>query len=171
MHAKSKHWLLVLAIFPALTAAVAKVESGCVLAPLPGTNSSIGLLTLRNDSAHRVEFTRAISDSAQRTEFHHMTMQNDVMYMQRIDKLQLAAGRRLKLGMNGTHVMLMDLTRPLKPNQYAELTFFTDKGDGLKVRLPVIARQNAEECELPLVEQPVLNRTDVVDAKRAPGDR
>lgn len=170
MYFRTHYLLLVLIIIPVLSTAMVKVESGCVLASLPGTNSSIGLLTLQNDSAQIIEFTGASSDRAERTEFHYMSMRDGVMYMQRIDKLQIAAQRKLKLGLDGTHLMLLDLTSSLQPQQHTNLTLFTGKGDSLTVKLPVYARQESEKCDLPLKNQPVLQPYLTMDSRYERGD-
>ena len=56
-------------------------------------------------------------------EIHEMKMENDVMKMRPIAKLDLPAGRAVEMKPGGYHVMLMDLKQPLK------------KGEAVPIRL------------------------------------
>jgi periplasmic copper chaperone A len=56
-------------------------------------------------------------------EIHEMTMDNNVMRMRAVPKLDLPAGQAVDLKPGGYHVMLMDLKQPLK------------KGDSVPIKL------------------------------------
>jgi copper(I)-binding protein len=47
-------------------------------------------------------------------QIHEMKMENDVMHMRAISRLDLPAGKAVELKPGGYHVMLMDLKQPLK---------------------------------------------------------
>lgn len=85
-------------------------------------------------------------------EIHAMKMENGVMKMRPLPRLELPAGKPVRLAPRGSHIMLMDLQRQLKP------------GDALTLMLKVEGRNG---------------RTQVVEAKArvidlaapAPSDR
>lgn len=55
-------------------------------------------------------------------EIHTMKMENGVMKMRPITKLDLPAGEAVKLHPGGYHVMLMDLKQPLKTGEIVPIT-------------------------------------------------
>jgi copper(I)-binding protein len=50
-------------------------------------------------------------------QIHEMQMENDVMKMRAISRLDLPAGKAIELKPGGYHVMLMDLKQPLKKGE------------------------------------------------------
>ena len=50
-------------------------------------------------------------------QIHEMKMENDVMKMRAIPRLDLPAGKAIELKPGGYHVMLMDLKQPLKKGE------------------------------------------------------
>ncbi len=56
------------------------------------------------------------------TEVHEMTMDGNVMKMRAIPRLELPAGKVVKLEPGGYHVMLMALKQPLKAGDSVPLT-------------------------------------------------
>lgn len=55
-------------------------------------------------------------------EIHTMNMQNGVMTMRPIPRLELPAGKAVQLAPGGYHVMLMDLKQPLKTGEIVPIT-------------------------------------------------
>lgn len=53
---------------------------------------------------------------------HEMKMENDVMKMRPIPRLDLPAGKAVELKPGGYHVMLMDLKQPLKKGEAVPLS-------------------------------------------------
>ena len=56
------------------------------------------------------------------TEVHEMKMDGGVMKMRAVARLDLPAGKPVKLQPGGSHVMLMDLKQPLKKGDLVPLT-------------------------------------------------
>ena len=56
----------------------------------------------------------ATSPAAKMVEIHEMKVEGGVMKMRAVDKLALPAGKAVDLKPGGYHMMLMDLTQPLK---------------------------------------------------------
>jgi copper(I)-binding protein len=63
-------------------------------------------------------------------EIHEMKMDNDVMRMRAVPKLDLPAGQPVELKPGGYHVMLMDLKRPLKKGDSVPITLKIQGKDG-----------------------------------------
>jgi hypothetical protein len=76
-------------------------------------------------------------------EIHEMKMDGGVMRMSAIKRLALPAGKTVDLKPGGYHVMLMDLTQPLKEGETVPVTLtFEDKAgrkQTVEVKAPVRA--------------------------------
>jgi hypothetical protein len=64
-----------------------------------------------NEAATLVAVESPVAGSVQ---IHEMQMENDVMQMRQISRLDLPAGKSVELKPGGYQVMLMDLKQPLK---------------------------------------------------------
>jgi copper(I)-binding protein len=73
-----------------------------------------------SESASLVSVESPVAGTVQ---IHEMKMENDVMQMRPISRLDLPAGQSVDLKPGGYHVMLMDLKQPLK------------KGESVPIRL------------------------------------
>ena len=63
-------------------------------------------------------------------EIHEMKMENNVMKMRAVPKLDLPAGQTVELKPGGYHVMLMDLKQPLKKGDTVPITLKIQGKDG-----------------------------------------
>lgn len=63
-------------------------------------------------------------------EIHGMKMENGVMKMRPLPRLDLPAGKPVKLAPRGSHIMLMDLQRQLKPGEALTLMLKVEGGNG-----------------------------------------
>lgn len=61
-------------------------------------------------------------------ELHEMALENNVMRMREISRLDLPAGRTVELRPGGYHVMLLDLKRTLKPGEEVPITLDIEQG-------------------------------------------
>lgn len=77
---------------------------------------------MRVTAATDATLVGAASPAAKIVEIHEMKMEGGVMKMNAIDRLPLPAGKAVDLKPGGYHVMLMDLTRPLKEGDTVPLT-------------------------------------------------
>ncbi len=66
------------------------------------------------ESASLVSVESPVAGSVQ---IHEMMLENDVMKMRQIQKLDLPAGKSVDLKPGGYHMMLMDLKQPLKKGE------------------------------------------------------
>ncbi|MGZ9079432.1 MAG: copper chaperone PCu(A)C [Burkholderiales bacterium] len=105
--------LIALCLFTSFaSAADIKVENAWARATAPGqkTGSAYVELTSPADAA----LVAAGSPLAARVELHSMTLEGGVMRMRALPRIDLPAGKTVKLAPNGLHLMLIDLKRPLK---------------------------------------------------------
>ncbi|HYC49305.1 MAG TPA: copper chaperone PCu(A)C [Burkholderiales bacterium] len=118
--------LLISAVPPAYAADTAKsassvqVSNAWLRAPVPGQKTAGGYLEIT--SARNAALVAANSPAAGRVEIHESTTEGGVMRMRAIPRVELAAGRTVKLAPNGVHLMLFDLKRPLKAGEKVPLT-------------------------------------------------
>jgi copper(I)-binding protein len=89
-------------------------------AVVPGQKATGAFMRLT--AASDATLTGVASPAARIVEIHEMKMEGGVMKMNAVDKLALPAGRPVDLKPGGYHVMLMDLTAPLKEGDAVPLT-------------------------------------------------
>lgn len=82
-------------------------------------------------------------------EVHEMAMVNDIMKMRALEGLPLPAGKTVELKPGGYHIMLMDLTSPLKAGENIPLTLVIEDKNGkrtdVELSLPVRALGGATQ--------------------------
>ena len=92
-------------------------------------------------SASGGKLVSASSPVAGMVEIHEMAMDGNVMKMRAVPGLDLPAGKQVKLGPGGYHVMLMGLKQELKPGSMVPVTLVVEGKDGkremVEVKVPV----------------------------------
>jgi len=73
-------------------------------------------------------------------ELHTMKMEEGVMKMRAVPRIELPAGQAVKLAPGGYHVMLLDLKQQLKPGDTVPITLTLEGRDKAKSSLEVKAR-------------------------------
>ena len=131
---------------PAVAQSV-KAENAWARATVPGqkTGSVYVELTSSTDGA----LVAAASPVAARAELHSMTMDGGVMRMRALPRVELPAGKTVKLAPGGLHVMLVDLKQPLKAGDKVPVTLSVQSPGAsvttLKLEVPVRAADPAAE--------------------------
>jgi len=105
---------------PSLATAQVTVADAWARAVVPGQKSTGAFMRLT--ATTDATLLDAASPAAKIVEIHEMKMEGGVMKMNAIDKLPLPAGKPVELKPGGYHVMLMDLTRPLKEGDTVPIT-------------------------------------------------
>jgi copper(I)-binding protein len=90
-------------------------------------------------SASDAALVGATSPVAKIVEIHEMKMEGGVMKMSAVDRLPLPAGKAVDLKPGGYHVMLMDLTQPLKEGESVPVTLTIEDKAGRKTTVEVKA--------------------------------
>ncbi|NTV63658.1 MAG: copper chaperone PCu(A)C [Oscillochloris sp.] len=91
-----------------------------------------------NNSASSADFLiKAESDVADNVELHTMTMENGVMKMSPVEKIEIPAGGSQELKPRGFHVMLIGLRHDLKEGEVVKLTLTFQNAGTIEVEAPV----------------------------------
>lgn len=74
-----------------------------------------------------------------RAELHTMENENNIMRMRRISRLPLDVGQVTNLAPGGSHIMLMELSAPLRAGDMVDLTLVVEHADARREEYPVRA--------------------------------
>ncbi len=92
----------------------------------PGkSETGAAYVTIRSPTADRL--VAASTPVAKTAELHTMSMSGMVMKMRPVVGIDIPAGQPVNLAPGGIHIMLMELTQPLKAGQSFPLTLTFDK--------------------------------------------
>jgi len=125
-----------LALTPAAHAAVT-VEQPWVRAMVPGQSVAAAYMKIR--SSERAALVGVQTPAAQKVEIHEMSMSNGVMKMRPLTRLDLPSERTVELTPGGYHLMLMNVTKPLKEGDEVPLTLTIERQDKTRVQVEVQA--------------------------------
>ena len=114
-------------IEPAGAAEPVAVKDAWVRAPAPGQTVAGAYMEL--SGRVKSALVSVTSPVAERGELHSTAMENGVMRMRPVGRIDLAAGQTVRLEPGGLHVMLVELKRPLKPGDKVPLTLTVQRAD------------------------------------------
>ena len=122
--------LFAAAVMFASTAAFAQtaVTDAWVRGTVAGQKATGAFMQIRSASGGAL--LSASSPVAGIVEIHEMAMDNNVMRMRAIQKLDLPANRAVELKPGGYHIMLMDLKQPLAKGATVPVTLKVQGADG-----------------------------------------
>jgi hypothetical protein len=103
----------------------------------PGQPNSAVFMTLTNTLADDHALVDASSPVAEVVELHTHRMDDGMMRMRRVDRIELPGGARVELKPGGLHVMLIGLTRPLVTGDQVALNLILDDGSSRQITAPV----------------------------------
>ncbi len=95
------------------------VTGAWVRAMVPG--QPVGAAYLSITSARGATLTHVRSDAAGSVQMHSMSEDGGVMRMRELERLDLPAGKTVRLAPAGTHLMLLQVTKPLRPGDSVAL--------------------------------------------------
>lgn len=122
----------------AAAAAELVVESARVVQSLPGSDTTVLYLTLRNDGARADRLVAASTPAASMVHLHAGQLQGGVNSMRSVNGFDVPAHGRLQLRVGGDHLMLMGLAGPLKPGSRVKVTLMFEHAADLEVDVPVV---------------------------------
>jgi copper(I)-binding protein len=115
------------------------VSQAWAKATVPG--QKVGAAYMELKSAESAALVSAASPAAGMTEVHEMKMESGVMKMRAVERIELPAGKTVKLEPGGYHVMLMGLRKPLKAGDTVPITLTIEtsgkKRHSVQVQAPV----------------------------------
>lgn len=103
------------------------VKDAWVRVPAPGQKVASAYMELTSPTD--IALISVASPAAGRVELHAVTTEDGVMKMRPVGRVELPAGKAVKLAPGGLHVMLEDLKRPLKAGETVPLTLTIQRAD------------------------------------------
>ncbi|MCC7352197.1 MAG: copper chaperone PCu(A)C [Anaerolineae bacterium] len=94
-------------------------------------------MRIRNTTSAPDQLLLAQSDVAQSTEIHTVEVKNGVMAMRPVDRIEIPAKGEVVLKPGGFHVMLIGLTKDLKPGDRFSLTLHFEKTGNIEIQVEV----------------------------------
>jgi copper(I)-binding protein len=102
----------------------------------PAGNGAV-YVTISNRGGSRDALIGATTDAAATVELHETVQEGGVMKMRPRPKFELATGGRLEMKPGAHHIMLLGLTRDLKPGDSVSVTLTFEKAGQMTVEAPV----------------------------------
>jgi copper(I)-binding protein len=94
-------------------------------------------MVIANEGSQDDQLLRASSDAAAVVELHESREMNGMMEMSPVTAIPVPAGGEAELAPGGLHIMLIDLTRELRPGDEVTLTLTFEKAGEITVRAVV----------------------------------
>ena len=113
------------------------VKDPYVRAVPPGQPNSASFMSLHNSDDKDHALVGAESPVAKVVELHTHTMQDGMMRMRPVAKVDLPAGERVSLKPGGLHVMLIGLKQKLVPGEDVPVTLVFEDGSKATLSAPV----------------------------------
>jgi copper(I)-binding protein len=134
---RSRDLLLALACLASAAHAEVTASNAWVRAMVPGQKTAAAYLTLKSTEDAKV--VGVASSAAGMAMLHSSTISSGVARMDSLDALKLPAGKAVTLEPGGSHVMLMDVARPLRHGDKVPLVFTIEDAKGHRSKLEVTA--------------------------------
>ena len=106
-------------------------------ATAPGAKVAVGYMEIRNRGTQPDRLLGASTPLAQRVEMHITEREGDVMRMRQVKDFEIPARERITLRPGGSHLMLVDITRPLKKGERFPVTLRFERAGELQVEVEV----------------------------------
>lgn len=113
------------------------VTGAYVRAVPPGQPNGAAFMALTNQSDSDHVLVAAESSVAEAVELHNHTMEDGMMRMRRVERIDLGARETVSFQPGGLHVMLIGLARQLEPGQQVDLTLIFEDGSRTRFEMPV----------------------------------
>jgi periplasmic copper chaperone A len=135
--------LILLALVPAGLAWAAgggvKVESGWARATPAGATVGVAYVTITNKGKTSDRLIGASAPVAGRAELHVNLRDGDVVQMRAVSAVEINPGDLIEFKPNGLHVMLVDLSQPLKEGDHFPITLTFEQAGPLQTDVVVAA--------------------------------
>jgi len=133
------HWLTATALTVFSSALFAQptvqLSSPWARATVPGQQAGGAFLTIQSEQDDSL--LAVSSPSSASMEIHEMRLEDNIMRMRQIPKLDLPAGQTLELKPGGYHLMFQGLRQPLQAGTDVEVTLTFEKAGPQTLHFPV----------------------------------
>jgi len=113
------------------------IEDAWLRATAPGQDAASADLSIT--SRQPAVLIGVSSEVCRVAELHRMFRQDGMMKMREAKTLELPAGKKVNLGQNGYHLMLVDLKAPLKAGEKVPLTLTIKLNENRTVKVSAVA--------------------------------
>ncbi len=136
---KAKNMIIASLLLLAPFAAVAEitVQDVWVRMPPPVADTAAAYMTIKNSGDQDVEIISVESDAAKRPEFHSMSMHDNMMHMQKMERAVVPAHGSIKFAPGGDHLMLKALRKKLKKGDHVMLRLNMRDGGSVEAHAEV----------------------------------
>jgi periplasmic copper chaperone A len=114
-----------------------EVTGGWVAASLGNAKAGAAYPEIANHSDEEVSLVSVTTPVAERAELHTHRMSDGMMMMEKVERIDFAAGETIRLAPGGEHLMLFGLERPLKEGEKVPFVLTFSNGQTLDASLPV----------------------------------
>ena len=119
---------------------------------LPGSNSSVGYLSVVNHGERTITLTKASIEGLGRVEIHEHRHVDGMMKMQKVNSLEIKPHQQLDFQAGGYHLMVFEPEESLKIGQELKLTLYFSNGDRVFTQAPVVSLASQVD-KMPQAEQ------------------
>lgn len=102
-----------------------------------GQTNSAAFMVLSNAGKQGRSLVSAKSTISSTVELHTHKMEDGMMRMRKVDKIDVSAGGKTELKPGGLHVMFIGLHKQLKTGDNIDLELIFDNGESVKLSVPV----------------------------------
>ena len=103
----------------------------------PGATVAVGYMEIRNNGKQPDRLIAASTPVAKRVEMHVTQREGEVMRMRQVQSLRIPARERVALRSGGSHLMLVDITQPLKTGERFPMRLRFERAGELDIELEV----------------------------------
>jgi copper(I)-binding protein len=114
-----------------------EISDAWLRATAPGQKIAAGYMTIRNNSPQPERLVGGSSQAAAKVETHVSIKDGDIMRMREVKGYDIPAKGTFELKPNGSHLMLVDLKKPLKEGEKVPVVLKFEKSGEVKVDFEV----------------------------------
>lgn len=130
--------LLLLLVCAPLVRAELQVTDAWARETVPGTNTSALFATVENTALKSVQLVAVQVDGVEKAELHAHKESGGMMRMRRVASIDIGARATVTLAPGGYHVMLFQLSKPLRADTSVGVTFQFSNGDKVRTEAKVL---------------------------------
>jgi periplasmic copper chaperone A len=128
---------LALMLFAGCARAQVEIKDAWIRATAPGQKTAAGYMTISNKSAQPERLLGGSSEAAAKVQTHVSVKDGDIVRMREVKGYDIPAKGSFELKPNGSHLMLVDIKRPLKEGEKVPLLLKFEKSGEIKVDFEV----------------------------------
>jgi copper(I)-binding protein len=103
----------------------------------PGAQVGVGYMEIRNKGSEPDRLVAASTPVAKSVEIHVTQREGEVMRMRQVKDFEIPARERITLRPGGSHLMLVDIVRPLKKGERFTMRLRFERAGEMEVELEV----------------------------------